>query len=74
MSLISKDDIRNLVDQHPEICVSLYLPTHRTGLEVRQNSIRFKDLLRRAESRLNESGCAGTNRKRFCTGPPSAGG
>ena len=65
MSLISKDEIRNLVNQHPDICVSLYLPTFRTGLEVRQNSIRFKDLLRRAETRLSESGLRGNEQEKI---------
>lgn len=56
MRLISKDEIRALIDIKPDLCVSLYMPTHRTGAEVRQNAIRFKDLLRRAETGAAERG------------------
>ncbi|GAB4321855.1 MAG: hypothetical protein Kow0074_12950 [Candidatus Zixiibacteriota bacterium] len=36
--------------------VSIYLPTFRSGKEVEQNAIRFRNLLKEAETRLRESG------------------
>lgn len=36
--------------------VSIYLPTFRSGKEVEQNAIRFRNLLKQAESRLRDSG------------------
>lgn len=36
--------------------VSIYMPTHRTGREIRQGSIRLKNLLRSAQDRLQDQG------------------
>lgn len=37
-------------------CVSIFLPTHRAGPEIRQDPIRLKNLLREANERLEELG------------------
>ncbi len=37
-------------------CISLFLPTHRMGTETQEDPIRFKNLLRRAEEELIQSG------------------
>jgi hypothetical protein len=56
MITITRDDIRKLIDQKTGPCISIYIPTHRTGKEVRQDPIRFKNLLRKAELGLKEDG------------------
>jgi hypothetical protein len=52
MSALSIDDVKRLSDLHGEVCVSLFMPTVRSGNEVRQNRIRFKNLVHRAEEAL----------------------
>jgi hypothetical protein len=39
------------MEEHPGPCVSIYLPTHR-AVEMQQDQIRFKNLLRAAEEKL----------------------
>ncbi|MDM3852633.1 MAG: hypothetical protein PT119_22290 [Aphanizomenon gracile PMC627.10] len=56
MTIFSLDELKNLV-QNPEYpCVSLYLPMEKLSGETRQNPIRFKNLIREAENRLDEMG------------------
>ena len=56
MTIFSLDELKNLV-QNPEYpCVSLYLPMEKLGGDTRQNPIRFKNLIREAETRLDETG------------------
>jgi len=38
--------IQTLLDEPSDICVSIYMPMFRWGREVRQNEIRFKNLLK----------------------------
>ncbi len=52
MNNLNKEDLRPLLNQAGQWCLSLYLPTHRTGPEMRQDPIRLKNLLRSAESQL----------------------
>lgn len=54
MPLLPIDDLKELVDQTQEVCVSLYMPTYRAGAETQQNPIRFKNLIRQAESNLSD--------------------
>ncbi len=37
-------------------CVSIYMPTHRTGVDAQQDPIRLKNLLGEAEKRLSDQG------------------
>lgn len=53
--MLNRDDLRELAQGEPP-CVSLYLPTHRAGAETQQDPIRFKNLLREAEERLEADG------------------
>lgn len=48
------ETLRKTRDRGP--CVSLYLPTHRGGREVRQAAIRLKNLLHEADRRLQGFG------------------
>lgn len=56
MDLVNKEELRALMAERGTPCVSLFLPTHRTGAEMRQGPIRFKNLLRQARERLAGQG------------------
>lgn len=55
MAILSRDELRNLVDRPGEIGVSIYMPTHRT-VDVQQDPIRLKNLLREGEKQLAANG------------------
>lgn len=56
MSVLGRDELKALMTPSTGMCVSLYMPTHRTWEDTRQDPIRFKNLLRSAEERLIEHG------------------
>ncbi|MBE9182059.1 hypothetical protein IQ268_26185 [Oculatella sp. LEGE 06141] len=55
MTLLSIDEIKALVEQSKGLCVSVYMPTEKLGRETRQNSIRFKNLMKEAEAQLDQA-------------------
>ena len=60
MNLLSKAEIKSLFDERDKFCVSVYLSTLQAGQETRQNSIRFKNLLDEADSKLVAAGLSAT--------------
>lgn len=56
MSIISIDEIKTLIENSSQPCVSVYMPTVKAGPEVRQNPIRFKNLIRQIEEKLDAIG------------------
>ena len=56
MDKITREELRELSAHSRKLCVSLFMPAFRAGRETEQNSIRFKNLLKEAESRLSASG------------------
>ena len=56
MSMLSMDDVRILVENPVGPCVSIYMPTHRAGEQIRQDPIRLKNLVREAQERLVDMG------------------
>ncbi|TWU27660.1 baeRF7 domain-containing protein [Bythopirellula polymerisocia] len=52
MDSFSKEDLSALVERTGPSLVSLYMPTERTGRQVQQNRIRFKNLINHATTRL----------------------
>lgn len=56
MDLVNRAEVRALMTERGEHCVSLYLPTHRAGPQIQQDPIRLKNLLRQAEERLQSNG------------------
>jgi hypothetical protein len=56
MTLLTREDLKLLLKRPKGLCVSIYIPTYRTGKETRQNSIRFKNLLKEAENHLHAAG------------------
>lgn len=56
MDRLTGDDLATLISLHDEWCISLYMPVSRKGPEASGNQTRFKNLLRRAQDRLQERG------------------
>ena len=56
MSLLSKDELKTFIETSQKPCISIYMPVQKAGPEVRQNPIRFKNLVREVEKRLDEMG------------------
>lgn len=52
MDTLSKHELGTLLQAQGGVCISLYAPTHPTGLETRQDPIRFRNLLRDTETQL----------------------
>jgi hypothetical protein len=56
MDKLTLDDLGALVVQGAGPCVSAFMPTHRAGEDTRQDPIRLKNLLGRAETQLIDAG------------------
>lgn len=56
MALFSKLDLQILIEEDNEPCVSIFMPTHRAGVEVQQDPIRLKNLLGEAQESLITKG------------------
>jgi len=65
MKSISKDELKTLLNKQKAPCISLFMPTYRTGAEIQQNQIRFRNLLREAEEKLLASGLRATDIKKL---------
>jgi len=65
MSLLSVDELKALAENPKSPCVSMYMPMQKAGPEIRQNPIRFKNLLREAEERLDAMGISHTEAVEF---------
>jgi len=52
IDILSRDELRMLIEQPPGSCVSLFLPIERAEPARQQNPIRLEHLLRQAEERL----------------------
>jgi hypothetical protein len=61
MPLFSIDELKTLVENPQNPCISLYMPMQKAGAETRQNPIRFKNLIREAEERLDKMGLRHTD-------------
>jgi hypothetical protein len=56
MDLFRSDEFKDLTSKTDEVCVSIYMPTHRVGYEQQQDPVRLKNLLDEAEERLITGG------------------
>jgi hypothetical protein len=54
MEILSKTDLQRLIQIRDQTCVSIFMPTHRTAADRKQDQIRYKNLLRRAEKSLKD--------------------
>jgi hypothetical protein len=56
MDILNKTGLEQLMNEDQQRCVSIYLPSHRTGVETQQDPIRLKNLLKEAEKLLSAQG------------------
>jgi hypothetical protein len=56
LRVITKDDLKELIDGQQGPVLSLYLPTERVAVEPEENSLRLKNLLRSTERELLDEG------------------
>lgn len=56
MALLTKSELQTLAEMQAEPCISIYMPTHVAGPEIRQDPIRFKNRLNEARERLEQAG------------------
>lgn len=58
MDLISKEEFKELINYQGSNCISIYIPTHRSGMEVnqKQDAIRLKNVLQAATTTLQDQG------------------
>lgn len=54
MDLFNRDELKRLAELQDDLCVSLYMPTHRYRSDWSQNTTRFKNLLSEARDQLRE--------------------
>lgn len=53
MSTVSRSELRGLMEQQGNPCISIFLPTHRkAGIEMQQDPLRLRNQLREAEHLL----------------------
>ena len=50
--ILNRQDFQLLLNHEGSPCISMFLPTHRTGREQQQDEIRLKNLLARAKKEL----------------------
>ncbi len=56
MELLDINELKLLANCQEKPCISIYMPTHRTGREVEQDPIRLKNLLRETDRKLDNHG------------------
>ena len=61
MALLTKAELKTLLNQHIEPCISIYMHAHIAGPEIRQDPIRLKNRLSEARERLVELGWRDTD-------------
>lgn len=64
MDRFTDSELGRLAETETECLVSIYMPTHRAGPEVRQDPIRLRNLLDEAETQLGAVGLAAEARRR----------
>ena len=52
MDILTTKELLELINKDSRLFVSIYMPTFRSGVDVRQNPIKFKQLIREAEAEL----------------------
>lgn len=56
MNIVELNTIESLIENPSPPCISIYMPTFRSGAQVKQNPIRFKNLVGKAEEALRKKG------------------
>lgn len=61
MTVLSQEQLNNLLTKNNETCISIYLPVHQAGSEIQQDPIRFKNALSTAQDALIKRGWQDTD-------------
>jgi hypothetical protein len=56
IDVISRSQLRELLEESSRLCVSIFMPTHRSGPETLQDPIRLKNMLRKITQDLTATG------------------
>jgi len=56
MDLITMEHLKVIITKQSDLCISLFMPTHRTGQKTEQDPIRYKNMLGEAEKQLKAKG------------------
>lgn len=64
MDMLERRDLKELIEER-DLCVSIFMPTHRMGPETRQDPIRLKNALTEAEKKLQDLGQRAPEAKAF---------
>lgn len=62
---LTQKELAALLSHRAYPCVSLYMPTHRDGVEMKEHAIRFKNLVAEAHRRLVRQGMKEMEAERF---------
>ena len=65
MNVLTRNNLKLLMEIHQGPCVSVFMPMHRSGPETQQDLIRFKNLIREAEERLMARGISAPEAKKL---------
>lgn len=65
VSIVSKTELETLITQPDGLCVSIYMPTHRAGDQIRQGPVSLKNMLDKAEEQLVERGWRAPDAKKY---------
>lgn len=65
MKPLSRAELEALMAHREGLCVSIYAPMVKAGAETQQNPIRFKNLLRQAQTGLEERGWSAKDAEAF---------
>jgi hypothetical protein len=68
MTIFSRSEMKVLCQEREEPCVSIYMPTHRVTAQIRQDRIRFRNMVRDAEKQLREYGLSRPRVEAFVKG------
>ena len=61
MALLTQAELKTLAEMQVEPCISIFMPTHMAGQEIRQDPIRLKNHLSDVRQRLDDVGFRDTN-------------
>ena len=71
MDKLDRPTILSLARRMTWPCISLYMPTHRSGGAKEQDRVRFRNLLKQAEQELRDTGMRGPDVTAFLAGASS---
>ena len=52
MDILTLEKFKELINEEENYCISMYMPTNFIGVDIKQNPIRLKQLIKKAEDKL----------------------